>query len=299
MILSFTTPSNNLFESQILETVVGKGNFILERASIDELFLDVTDHCYDMEKPAWKNHPFDNYDSEKCVTKFIAEEQLGSYPKDMDTKALKRGSRIAYGIRMSISKSLGFTLSAGISTSKTMSKLAGSMAKPNGQAIIVPLAIPFVRKKIEFSSPHYWFKALMSFILDQVLKETKIKSVRNFGGKLGEEIQRLLPFENGTIGDVAKLLSLGDLCKKLGNEKGKFVFDISRGIDKEPVKHTKGVLAKSITAFKSFSPVTIDGMKKWVNLLATDLLSRTDNDFKRNNRIPKTCSVQYYYREGA
>ena len=125
-----------------------------------------------------------------------------------------------------------------------------------------------------------------------------IKSVRNFGGKLGEKVLRLLPFENGTMGNVAKLLSLGDLCKALGDEKGKYVFDISRGIDKEPVKSTKGALAKSITAFKSFAPVTIDGMENWIKLLATDILSRIDNDSKRNNRFPKVCTIQYYYREG-
>ena len=108
----------------------------------------------------------------------------------------------------------------------------------------------------------------------------------------------MLPVGTGTIGDVAKLLSLGDLCKTLGKEKGKLVFDISRGIDKEPVKYTKGALAKSITAFKSFRPVTLDDMDNWVKLLAMDLLTRTDNDFKRNHRFPKTCVIQYYYREG-
>jgi nucleotidyltransferase/DNA polymerase involved in DNA repair len=111
----------------------------------------VTDHCYDTELPAWKEPHDDDDDDEhskKCGTKFIAEELLGSYPEDMDVNALKRGCRIAHGIRMSISENLGFTLSAGISTSKTVAKLASSMGKPNGQAIIVPQAIPFVREQI-------------------------------------------------------------------------------------------------------------------------------------------------------
>ena len=132
----------------------------------------------------------------------------------------------------------------------------------------------------------------------QILNRTKIKSVRNLGGKLGGKVEKLLPSENKTIGQVAKLLSLADLCHELGDKKGKLVFDISRGIDREPVKATKGALAKSITAFKSFGPTTIDEMGSWINLLATDVLSRADNDTKRNNRFPKTCSIQYFYREG-
>ena len=116
----------------------------------------MTDHCYDTSAPAWKESST-SYDESSVMleTKIVAEELLGSYPKDLDAEALKKGCEIARAIRVSIFKSLGFTLSAGISANKTVAKLASAMGKPNGQAVIVSQAIPFVSQKEECPSLDY------------------------------------------------------------------------------------------------------------------------------------------------
>ena len=83
---------------------------------------------------------------------------------DITNKALQRGCVIARGIRRAVYNKLGFTLSAGISTSKLVAKLGASYGKPNGQAVVFPQAIPFV------------------------MEQTPIRKARNLGGKVGKEV---------------------------------------------------------------------------------------------------------------
>ena len=95
---------------------------------------------------------------------------------------------------------------------------------------------------------------------------------------------------------IEKYLSLHELTQALGHQTAKIVFDACRGIDEEPVRETKGALSKSITAFKSFAPTIIKQLTKWITLLATDIFARVSADIKRNNRFPKSCTIQFYYR---
>ena len=153
---------------EVLQEHVGKNNFILEKASIDELYLDVTDHCKNLDVEAWKHSElkenFVGLDSnagkakdsiisdkmplleKKIINETIicAREKISLDPSDRETRILLRGCIIARELRRAVFHCLGFTLSAGICTSKLMSKLAASYGKPNGQAIIIPEAIPHV-----------------------------------------------------------------------------------------------------------------------------------------------------------
>ncbi len=311
--------------------------YILEKASVDELYLDVTKICYDFDiehvwqdddiirntvtsnhgvnqqaaatttttKPSIEKMALDEtviFAQHKIQTTFLTTSTTTttttrnhSNPpndnhKDDDynydnnsnisneevklIKALTRGCIIARGIRKAVHDKLGFTLSAGISINKLVSKLSASYGKPNGQAIVFPDAIPYL------------------------MEETPIRKARNFGGKIGKEIQRLLPPEETTLTSIANYLSMNELTKALGNNHAtaKMVFDACRGIDYEPVKETKGALSKSITAFKSFGPTKIGHLGKWITLLATDVFKRVHADSIRNHRFPKICTIQYYYR---
>ncbi len=267
--------SSRIF-SLVVETLlqqVGKHNFVLERASIDELFIDVTNYC-------WQSEWFDG-DVDEVMTKTVAvgkgqqHEQADEKDNDEDDpkikQALERGCVVAHIIRKAVFDKLGFTLSAGISTSKLVAKLGASYGKPNGQALILPSAI------------------------SHVMAETEIRKVRNLGGKVGKQVQALLPPDQTRMGSIARLLSLPFLCEKLGNETGKMVYDACLGMDEEPVKETAGALVKSITAFKSFQKISITSgeLTEWIALLATDVVSRVQLDSTRNNRYPKSCTVQY------
>lgn len=98
------------------------------------------------------------------------------------------------------------------------------------------------------------------------------------------------------MSSIRQYLSLDELNSALGLKDAKMVFDACRGIDDEPVRETKGALSKSITAFKSFGPAHIQQLRKWITLLIKDIFTRVSADMKRNNRFPKSCTVQYYYK---
>lgn len=192
---------------------------------------------------------------------------------DKEYNALWRGAVIARGLRKAVFEELGFTLSAGISTSKLVSKLSASLGKPNGQAIIFFDDIPYF------------------------LEKTKIKKARHLGGALGKKVLNLLPANDDTMGAICRILTLNQLVTALGNDAGRQVWNFARGIDDEEVRETKRALTKSITAFKSFTIRSEEDVPKWIKLLATDLFARVKNDCSRNNRFPTMCNIQYYYRD--
>lgn len=273
--------STKIFEVMLkaLHKFVGKGNFILEKASIDELFLDVTKHCYDNDAPAWK---FEDANETRIIEEitqketFIYNHEFSSIHErlrsDEEYKALWRGAVIARGLRKAVFEELGFTLSAGISTSKLVSKLSASLGKPNGQAITFIDDIPYF------------------------LEKTKIGKARHLGGALGKKVLNLLPANDDTMGAICRILTLNQLVTALGNDAGRQVWNFARGIDDEEVRETKRALTKSITAFKSFTIRSEEDVPKWIKLLATDLFARVKNDCSRNNRFPTMCNIQYYYR---
>jgi len=256
----------------ILETLqqnIGKKNFILERASIDEVFVDLTNYCYNaiqksntsLSVPSVMNQTID------CV-----KQQAWIYSYNFHDQTLQKGCSIAYIIRKTVYKILGFTLSAGISLNKLTSKLAASYGKPDGQAVLYESDVR------------------------ELMDCTNITKVRNFGGKLGQKVASLLPLgQKLQMGPVAKLLSLFRLEQSFNRETAKFVYDACRGIDHELVKETCGVLPKSISSSKIFNCAKLQNIEKWINLLAKDIMKRVERDSKRNNRFPKICNIHYSY----
>ena len=114
---------------------------MFERASVDELFLDVTEFCHG----GWgRTEDGIGGGTEITDTVICHRERIDPTLDDADFRALRRGCDVARGIRRAVFDTLGFTLSAGVSTSKTVAKLAASYGKPNGQAVVLPEAIPWV-----------------------------------------------------------------------------------------------------------------------------------------------------------
>lgn len=254
-----------------LEELLGRGNFILERASIDELFFDVTSFCLKDQGSISGDGIAERVEIAAQETVMVGNANVGENDP-LDVQLLRRGCWVAKSIRQSVFDKLGFTLSAGISTSKLVAKLGASYGKPNGQAVIYPSAIPYV------------------------MNETPIRKVRNLGGKIGKSVVALFPANlEPTMGNLRDYLSLPELAKSLEFESAQRVFENARGIDNETVKETAGVLVKSITAFKSFFKASIGSPEvlKWINLLAVDVVNRVQQDMDRNCRYPKSCSVQY------
>jgi len=285
---------------QTLAENLGRKNYILERASIDELFIDVTAFCYQSAEvaedddedckdktnndAAANNKISSNNDTAKKFRATCDEAAIESLkdtviyndssldPRDKNDQignAIKLGCLIALTARRAVLNKLGFTLSAGISTNKLVSKLGATYGKPNGQAVVFPGAI------------------------NTLMEETQLRKARMLGGKLGKRVSALLPESETTMGSISRLLSLDQLEKALGEESARWVFDACRGIDYEEVKPTLKVLPKSITAFKSFPKVSYPELEKWTALLARDIMKRVETDNARNNRIPKAITVGY------
>lgn len=251
-----------------LQKYLGKDKFILERASIDEFYLDITQYCHDSSEEGG-DETLPNVNAMKNTVIF------GKHRKDSIQRALEHACVVSGRIRDEVRDELGFTMSAGISTNKMMAKLAASHGKPNGQAMIHPHA---------FSS---------------ILATTKLSKVRNFGGKLGKEAEQLIDRDNCDEIMMSELQQFSLLQLKQhfsSHDTAQFVFDICRGIDKEPVKETKGALVKSITAFKSFPATDCkQQIKSWLELLAREVVLRVSQDTKRHGRHPKTCTLSYTY----
>ncbi|KAL3941889.1 MAG: hypothetical protein SGBAC_003814, partial [Bacillariaceae sp.] len=277
---------NTVLES--LTKHLGKENFILERASIDEFYLDITKYCYSNDNNEYtgikgstipnqkptaivgdsSNHSNSNSNSNSNSSEDYNDEQ--SSPLNV---ALQKACQVSQQIRTDVWNNLGFTMSAGISTNKMMAKLAASFGKPNGQALLVPNN----------------FETLM--------ETTKIRKVRNFGGKLGRKVTDLLLHgkEDATMGDLAQI-PLPVLFHHFSQETALMVFDACRGNDNEPVKETTGALVKSITAFKSFTATSVVGeIEKWLQIISTEIVTRVARDMVRNKRYPKTCTLNYTY----
>lgn len=301
-------------------------SFILERASIDEFYLDLTDYCYQYRENRKNNYDkhgnkegktdaMDNvgikkcakadncvvnnkmYDSEEDIkdigmqkTVIVGKTNHVEYQQEYEQteSVLKRACHISTLIREEIWNVLGFTMTCGISTNKMMAKLAASYGKPNGQAVIYPQCFP------------------------NVLKSIKVKKVRNFGGKLGKKISNILiqyqkqqhhfdcsaiQAEDFTMADLNQIPLPFLLQSELSEEQAHFVFQAGNGIDHEAVKETTRALVKSITAFKSF-PATkshTEIFDIWLKVLSKEIIERVEIDTARNKRYPKSCTLNYTY----
>ena len=270
---------------------IDKQKVVIERASIDEFFLDVTGAVNDLATTLWTNELIQAAKNESV--QITAKGSPAKHNTINEDEMYWRGAAIALAIRRHIFETLGFTLTAGISTNKTLAKLVASNGKPNGQGICLPHQVPLI------------------------LEQTPMHKCRNLGGKLGKKVQALLMKEQPSIQDpksfsldsVSRMLSLPMLRQSLGGETADWIFNLSAyGTDNEPVvpkqQHDNISLAststtKSLTAFKSL-PNSRSGLghsiqeaTPWTRLLATDVAKRVQSDTNRNKRVPKTCTLQY------
>ena len=171
-----------------------------------------------------------------------------------------------------------FTLSGGVSTNKTLAKLASGMKKPNRQTLINPEE---------------------GDTLQKLFHPLPIGRIKGLGGKFGVELAAKLGV--ATVGDVARL-SLGEIEKHYppspDDETAQFLFNIARGICTEAVSDR--TLAKSIGCGKTFrnhlalDPSNEEVIKKWTGELTGELTERLAVDRKENLRTPKIFGVSVH-----
>ncbi|KAI3440286.1 UmuC domain-containing protein [Psidium guajava] len=249
-----------------------------ERASIDEVYLDLTDAAETMlaETPpesleviddeALKSHILGLKHEDGSDTKENVKEWLCQSDADHRDKLLACGVLIVADLRMQVLQETQFTCSAGISHNKMLSKLASAMNKP-AQQTVVP-----------FSS------------VQGLLESLPIKKMKQLGGKLGSSLQSELGVN--FVGDLLKF-SEQKLQEYYGINTGTWLWNIARGISGEEVEGR--LLPKSHGSGKTFpgprALKTLPSVQHWLNELCEELSERLQIDLDQNKRIARTLSL--------
>ncbi|XP_072757265.1 DNA polymerase eta [Anoplolepis gracilipes] len=267
--------------------VIKKHCNVIERASVDEAYLDITD-IVDKRLTTTNVSPKElipslantyvvgyseiNKNDEEERSQGLQTWITDSFKELHDTQAQKLAVAgvIVEEIRASIYKETRFRCSAGIARNKILAKLACGLHKPNCQTILPEAAV------------------------SSLYSTLPIKKVRNLGGKLGDVVVDSLGCN--VMGDLMQY-SLEQLQKRFDEKTGFWLYNIARGIDDEPVINR--LLAKSIAACKKFpgkqAITSLDVLKHWAGDLAAEVCERLEQDFEENHRRATLLTIFYHY----
>ncbi|KAH9747132.1 DNA polymerase eta [Citrus sinensis] len=254
--------------SEVVSILARKGR--CERASIDEVYLDLTDAAEAMlaetppesldevDEEALKSHILGLESKDGNDSKATVKEWLCRCDADHRDKLLACGVLIVTELRMQVLKETEFTCSAGIAHNKMLAKLASGMNKPAQQT-----TVPFSSVK-------------------GLLDSLPIKKMKQLGGKLGISLQNELGVT--TVGDLLKF-SEDKLQERYGFNTG--------GINGEEVQAR--LLPKSHGSGKSFpgprALKTVASVQHWLNQLCEELSERLCSDLEQNKRIAHTLTL--------
>ncbi|NWU09693.1 POLH polymerase, partial [Cephalopterus ornatus] len=258
----------------------------IERASIDEAYLDLTGSARDRLRalrggpvPAallpstfvqgLPGDPGPESGGKEELRQRGLHEWLASLSfdnPDCPDLQLTMGAVIVEEIRVAVEEATGFRCSAGISHNKTLAKLACGLNKPNRQTLVSARFVP------------------------QLFSQLPVSSIRNLGGKLGTAITDILGVEY--IGQLTQF-SETELQTHFGDKTGSWLYDLCRGIEEEPVKNR--YLPQSIGCSKNFpgrtALATQKAVQHWLLQLALELESRLNKDRSQNHRVARQLMV--------
>ena len=289
----------------------------VEIASIDEVYLDVTDACQHILNQPRQENDWDRLISVASSATTVggietmtqashvanalkkADVRKGSAWQIRDavttldpgslewwtrsrkvwTKSeqmLAVGAWLAARGRAAVLEAFGgvYTLSGGISSNKTLAKLASGLKKPNRQTLI-DRGNPVALEKLFYPLP-----------LDRI---------RGLGGKLGVKVSEKLGVT--TLGQLAQV-SLVTLTSIFADDMAGFLFDIGRGICRDAV--TTRTKPKSISCGKTFrgklAITDSETLKKWTKELCEGLLERVSADRDQHNRMPRLLMASAHFK---
>jgi nucleotidyltransferase/DNA polymerase involved in DNA repair len=177
------------------------------------------------------------------------------------------GALFAERIRKVIFESLGYTMSAGISHNRFLSKIAAGMKKPNGQTIITQQQVR------------------------SVLDPLPIRRIPGVGSKLDAKLSQ---GEIRYIHDIQELITpIPTLGALVGDQMAKLIVDLCNGIDDTPVQDQGA--PKSLSSELTFLPInTFEMVDDKLSIIADDLSHRIERDRERyGDRIPTRLTVKY------
>ena len=249
---------------------------VVEKASIDEAYLDVTERVQELRRNLSSASEAAGEDFAAWPTPESSDSAVYGQidlANENDLRLLL-GAKICQQARAAVTAHTSFTCSGGISHNKMLSKLASARNKPNRQTIVPVTGV------------------------QALLEQLPLKSIRGLGGKLGGEACQLLKLGEDPRASDVQSFTLQQLNAALGEKTGAWLYQVVRGVDEEPVKERDK--AKSCLAFKSFAPVSnFPALEKWVAMLSAELAERILFEKRQRNRQPKQFQLQYRGRGGA
>ncbi|KAI8486930.1 hypothetical protein Bbelb_354380 [Branchiostoma belcheri] len=271
--------------------VLCKFSRCVERASIDEAYIDLTEEvmkrmeergpdCVTVDMLSsthvggWQTETDGQNSSEgvnlddRAVGVFQWLDSLRKKDASMYDRRLAMGAAIAEEMRAAVERETGFHCSAGIGHNKVLAKLCCGLHKPKQQTVLPHASVP------------------------QLYSTLPIKKVRGCGGKLGASLTEDLGVEY--MGQLAAF-SQKELQAKCGDKCGTWLYNLCRGIDYEPVKDRQ--VAQSIGCGKNFpGRECLDTKEKvlhWLSQLSSELAERLQKDKEMNNRVAKLLVVGF------
>ncbi|KHJ90218.1 ImpB/MucB/SamB family protein [Oesophagostomum dentatum] len=250
---------------------------IVERASVDEAFLDLTElvdkkivevgaaqllqnlTC-NLSTTLPTTHLADGHDKGDGYDR---EANIRSWldircAREISHLRLAIAAEIIEQMRARIRESTQFFCSGGIANNKMLAKLVCARHKPRQQTLV-----PF-----EF--------------VPVIFEETPVGDVRMLGGKLGNAIQDRLGV--GTMGDLAAVPF--ELIERHFEGQARWISQLAKGYDDEPVKPRNN--QQSIAVSKNFpgknSLTTVAEVRRWIEGLSKELCKRLSADQSKNKR---------------
>ncbi|CAN4112658.1 unnamed protein product [Withania somnifera] len=261
--------------SEVVAILARRGR--CERASIDEVYLDLTIAA---EAMLADNPPeyLETMSEEVAKSHILGLEEVGSNAREKvrhwlarsdashRDKLLACGALIVAELRLHVLEETEFTCSAGIAHNKMLAKLASGMNKPDQQTVV------------PFSS------------ISKLLGTLPIKKMKQLGGKLGTSLQ--IDLGVNTVGDLLQF-SEEKLQQYYGVNTGSWLWNTARGINGEVVKER--LLPNSHGSGKTFpgprALKTVPSVEKWLSELCEELSERLQSDLEQNKRIAHTLTL--------
>ncbi|XP_062587283.1 DNA polymerase eta-like [Saccostrea cucullata] len=265
--------------------VLSKFSDCVERASIDEAYIDLTEEVRkrmassktrEVSTDQLPNTFIVGWGDDKDGTK--RQQGVDDWMKllpcdsgeDSSDQKLLIGALIAEEMRVAVYKETGFRCSAGIAHNKMLAKLVCGLHKPNKQTVL----------------PHS--------SVQQLFDTLPINKIRNLGGKLGQSVMEQLNIER--MGELCQF-QLTTLQQNFGDKTGAWLYEVCRGVEHEPVSARQ--LPKSIGCSKNFPGKTCldtkDKVKFWLSELSKEVEERLIKDKEMNNRVAKSMTVSVRY----
>ncbi|KAL3658758.1 hypothetical protein V7S43_016127 [Phytophthora oleae] len=280
---------------------------IIEKASIDEAFMDVTDIAKErLAHTTVSSSDFcqDPTNSDTTVfgigrstedSEVEKGDSLHPFPLTHTERLLCIGAAISREIRQAIYSKLGYTCSTGIAGNKLLAKLASPLNKPNGQVVVAPRFV------------------------SGLMKSLPMRKIRGLGGKLGKQLESIytsldpvgveaIDQPDEAAEDKLKKLTahtfvqrcgLTELIRHVGQETAAYVHRICQGDDGDEPVEEKKVQVKMLGCVKQFDQrsgsalVRVQQLEYWVHLLCEEMVMRCEDERIENKRFPSQLTIQF------